>query len=154
MTSLFEKIIGVPLSAARQREEIALYLRFRDAATMRAVMNENLSHITQKSGALLAAQAIFIVVDTYGIEHRWPQLAVLASTLMLVLAALIVMTNLRSTYLASSPAVEDPAQLELESVAQTAWLASTRGARFNIALYLTFLSIVLLGFGAFEASAG
>lgn len=152
MASLFEKIIGIPLSAARQREEIALYLRFRDASTIRAVMGENLSHITQKSGALLAAQAIFIVVDTYGIEHNWPQTAVLASTLMLVLAALIVMTNLRTTYMASSPMIEDSTQLELESISQIARLASLRGARFNIALYLTFLSIILLGFGAFEAS--
>lgn len=154
MASLFEKIIGIPISAARQREEIALYLRFRDASTIRGVMGENLSHITQKSGALLAAQAIFIVVDTYGIEHNWPQAAVLASTLMLVLAALIVMTNLRTTYMASSPHIEDSTQLELESISQIAWLASMRGARFNIALYLTFLSIILLGFGAFEASVG
>lgn len=152
MASLFEKTIGIPLSAARQREEIALYLRFRDASTIRAVMGENLSHITQKSGALLAAQAIFIVVDTYGIEHNWPQAAVLASTLMLVLAALIVMTNLRTTYMASSPTIEDSTQLELESISQIARLAALRGARFNIALYLTFLSIILLGFGAFEAS--
>ena len=152
MASLFEKIIGLPLSPTRQREEIALYLRFREASTMREVVNESLSHITQKSGALLAAQAIFVVVDTYGIEHHWPRLAVLASTLMLVLSSLIVMTNLRSTFLASPPTIEDPAQLELESIAQTARLASLRGARFNIALYLTFLSIILLGFGAVEAS--
>ncbi len=152
MASLFEKIVGLPLSASRQREEIALYLRFRDPSTMREVVNENLSHITQKSGALLAAQAIFIVVDTYGIEHGWPRMAVLTSTLMLVLSALIVMTNLRSTFMASPTAIEDPIQLELEAIAQTARLASLRGARFNIALYLTFLSIILLGFGAFEAS--
>jgi hypothetical protein len=92
------------------------------------------------------------VVDTYGIEHNWPQAAVLASTLMLVLAALIVMTNLRTTYMASSPTIEDSTQLELESISQIARLVALRGARFNIALYLTFLSIILLGFGAFEAS--
>jgi hypothetical protein len=31
---------------------------------------------------------------------------------------------------------------------------ASRAARFNIALYLTFLSVVLLGFGAVEASLG
>src|ERR1044072_6046611 len=152
MASVFERLLGVPFTHARRREEIESHLRFRHSSDLRAVISETLSHSTQKSGALLAAQAIFIVVDTYGIEHGWPQAAGLTSTLMLVIAALIVMTNLRTTYIASSPEIEDHAQLELESIAQTARLAALRGARFNIALYLTFLSIILLGFGAFEAS--
>jgi hypothetical protein len=151
MASLFEQIIGIPVSRERQKEEIRQYLRFRPAETMRVVMSENLSHITQKSGALLAAQAIFIVVDTFGLEHGWPPLAVSISTFLLVLSALIVMTNLRTTYLASPSHIADPAELELESIARTARLAGMRGARFNIALYLTFLSIILLGFGAVES---
>lgn len=152
MASLFERVIGVPLSRERQKEEIRQYLRFRPPDTLRTVMNENLSHLTQKSGALLAAQAIFIVVDTFGLDHGWPPLAVLVSSFLLVLSALIVMTNLRTTFMASPPHINDPVELELEAISQTARLAGMRGARFNIALYLTFLSIVLLGFGAVESA--
>jgi hypothetical protein len=152
--SLLERFIGVPLTLARQREEVLSHLRFRDRTDLRATVSEGVSHITQKSGALLAAQAIFLVVDTYGIDHGWPQLAVTISILTLITAALLVMGNLHSVYLGAPPAVDDPVELEVESIVQMARLAGLRGARFNIALYLTFLSVILLGFGAFEASIG
>lgn len=121
---------------------------------MRATMSENLSHITQKSGALLGAQAIFLVVDTYGMDHGWPHAAVLISLLTLVVAALLIMSNLKSVYMGAAREITDPARLELEAVVQIARLAGVRGAVFNVALYLTFLSVILLGFGAFEASLG
>ncbi len=99
MPSLLERIVGVPLTLARQREEVESHLRFRDPASLRATLSDVVSHLTQKSGALLAAQAIFLVVDTYGMDHGWPHLAVLISLLTLVAAALLVMGNLHSVYL-------------------------------------------------------
>jgi hypothetical protein len=152
MASVFERLLGVPFTHARRREEIENHLRFRDPSDMRATMSENLSHITQKSGALLAAQAIFIVVDTYGIDHGWPRSAMLVSILTQLLAALLVMLNLRTVYLEAPRTIDDPAELEKESVVQIATLAGVRGARFNIALYWTFLSVLLMGFGALDSS--
>ena len=152
MATVLERLLGVPFTHARRREEIESHLRFRDTAAIRATMSENLSHITQKSGALLAAQAIFIVVDTYGIDHGWPRSAMLISILTQILAALIVMLNLRTVYMEAPRTIDDPAELEKESVVQIAALAGVRGARFNIALYLTFLSVILMGFGAHDAS--
>jgi hypothetical protein len=152
--STFERILGVPLSRKRQQEELESHLRFRSLADLRATLSENISHITQKSGALLAAQAIFLVVVTYGIDHAWPQIAVVVSLATLVFATLLVMTNLRSIYMGVRRDIEDPARLDFEGVLQLSRIAGTRGARFNVALYLTFLSVVLLGFGAIEASLG
>ena len=153
MATLLERLLGVPFTHARRREEIESHLRFRNPSDMRATMSENLSHITQKSGALLAAQAIFIVVDTYGIDHGWPRTAMVVSILTQILAALLVMLNLRTVYMEPPRTIDDPAELEKEAVVQIAALAGLRGARFNLALYLTFLSVILMGFGAIDASA-
>ena len=152
MPSVLERLLGVPVTRARRREEVESHLRFRNPSDIRATMSENLSHITQKSGALLAAQAIFIVVDTYGIDHGWPRPAMLISILTQLLAALVVMLNLRTVYMQAPRTLEDPAELEKESVVQIAALAGLRGARFNIALYLTFMSVILMGFGALDVS--
>lgn len=135
------------------RREIRATLRFRDADIMRSEISEHLSHLTQKAGALLAAQAIFIVVDTWGMEHHWPRIAVLVSIISLVIAALIVLTLLRSIYL-PSPRVDDPETFAMEDIFAISRVMASRAAKFNIALYLTFLSVVLLGFGAIEASLG
>ena len=152
MASVLERLLGVPLTRARRREEIESHLRFRDMTGIRATMSETLSHITQKSGALLAAQAIFMVVDSYGLDHGWPRLAMLISILTQILAALLVMSNLRTVYMGAPRTTDDPKELEKESVVQLADLAGVRGARFNVALYLTFLSVLLMGFGAIDAS--
>ncbi len=154
MPTALERLFGVPFSRAGQRAAIESHLRFRAAGDLRATLAENISHITQKSGALLAAQAIFIVVDTYGIDHGWPRLAVLVSVVALVLAALLVMMNLHSVYMDAPSTTDDPAELEMEALLLMARLAGHRGARFNLALYLTFLSVILMGFGAFEAASG
>src|SRR5690349_13615134 len=146
MASVFERLLGVPFTHARRREEIESHLRFRHSSDLRATMSENNSHITQKSGALLAAQAIFIVVDTYGLDHGWPQVAVLVSVVSLILSTLILMINLRTVYMEAAADTSDPAEMERASLMQIARLAGTRGARFNVALYLTFLSVILMGF--------
>jgi hypothetical protein len=152
VASALERLFVLPFTEARLREAIESHLRFRSADAIRATLSENNSHITQKSGALLAAQAIFLVVDTYGLDHGWPHLAVLISIIALVLSTLILMINLRTVYMEAASDTADPAQLERASLMQIGRLAGTRGARFNVALYLTFLSVVLMGFGAVEGS--
>ncbi|HEY4940450.1 MAG TPA: hypothetical protein VII56_03405 [Rhizomicrobium sp.] len=154
MASALDRLFVLPFSDARLREAIDTHLRFRSVDAIRATLSENNSHITQKSGALLAAQAIFIVVDTYGIDHGWPRLAVVVSVLALILSALIVMINLRTVYMEAPPNVSDAAELERASLFQIGKLAASRGASFNTALYLTFLSVILMGFGAIDAAMG
>ncbi len=154
MASALDRLFVLPFSDARLRAAIDTHLRFRSVDAIRATLSENNSHITQKSGALLAAQAIFIVVDTYGIDHGWPRAAVVVSVLALILSALIVMINLRTVYMEAPQEVTDATELERASLYQIAKLAGTRGARFNTALYLTFLSVILMGFGAIDAAMG
>jgi len=132
------------MNEAELRAEIAATLKFRNAADLRAEISDQLAHLTQKAGALLAAQAIFLVVDTWGLDHNWPRAAVLVSIASLVVAALIVLTLLRSIYL-PSPRVDDESAFAFEDIFQSGRVMASRAARFNVALYLTFLSLFLLG---------
>ena len=135
------------------RSEIANGLRHRGAATIRADISDNLAHLTQKAGALLAAQAIFIVVVTWGTEHGWPRTMALICVLLLVVAALLVLTLLRSIYM-PAPRTDDAEAFAFEDILAVARVLASRGPRFNIALYMTFLSVVLLGLGAIDAALG
>jgi hypothetical protein len=135
------------------RSEITIGLRFRDAAVIRADVSDNLAHLTQKAGALLAAQAIFIVVVTWGTEHGWPRVMALISILLLVIAALLVLTLLRSIYM-PAPRTDDTATYAYEDILAVARVLASRGARFNAALYMTFLSVILLGVGAVDVALG
>lgn len=148
-----EWLAGGPISSARMSEELARHLRFRDPSTVRSEVVDYLSHLTQKSGALLAAQAIFIVVETYGIDHGWPKFVVMVSVLALVVAVLIVLTNLRSVYF-SPVACDNPTEFEMQSLTLATAVLTSRSARFNVALYLTFFSVILLGIGAIDATFG
>jgi hypothetical protein len=150
--SLLERAIGVPLSRARRWQEIEEHLKFRDASSYRAIVSENVTHITQKSGALLAAQAIFLVFQSYGIDHGWSRNVVLISMLMLLSAAMLVMSNLRSVWLPSSSASDEQRAAEHVAIMQLSDLTSMRGARFNVALYLTFLSVSLMAIAAVMAA--
>jgi hypothetical protein len=150
MRSLLERILGVPVARDRVRAEVETFAKARDIHAIRTVMNENLAHLTGKSGALLQAQGIFIVVATYAIDRGWPRPLALSSVLLLIGSALAVMTNLRSLFIGLDSGL-DSDRAEIENVVRTAELASRRGVLFNIALYLTFLSILLLGIGAAAA---
>jgi len=138
------------MNEAELRDEIVATLKFRNAADLRAEISDQLSHLTQKAGALLAAQAIFLVVDTWGMDHNWPRAAVLVSIASLVVAALIVLTLLRSIYL-PSPRVDDENDFAFGDILQSGKVMASRAARFNVALYLTFLSVFLLGVSALVA---
>ena len=135
------------------RSELATTLRFRGAALVRGEISDNLAHLTQKAGALLAAQAIFIVVVTWGTEHGWPKVMALISVMLLVVAALLVLTLLRSIYM-PAPRTDDAEAYAFEEILSVARVLASRGPRFNIALYMTFLSVILLGLGAADASLG
>jgi len=150
--SLLERVIGVPLSRAGRLHEIDEHLKFRDVGTYRAMISENVSHITQKSGALLAAQAIFLVFQSYGIDHGWSRGVVLVSMLLLMMAAMLVMSNLRSIWLPSSNLDDAKTERERVAIVQLSELTSMRGARFNIALYLTFVSVILMAIAAITAA--
>lgn len=148
MPGLFASLIGMPATEAQIRAEVAKFVRTRDVHMMRGVMNENLAHMTSKSGALLQAQGIFIAVATYLLSQGWPRVLALVSIFLLTIAALAVMTNLRTVFIGRNADIVDDEAAEIEIVMQTSLLAARRGIFFNVALYLTFLSILLLGLGA------
>ena len=148
MPSLINSLIGVPASEAQVRAEVAKFVRTRDVHMMREVMSDNLTHMTSKSGALLQAQGIFIAVATYLLSQGWPRYLALVSILLLTAAALALMTNLRTVFIGRDPNITDDEKAGIEIVVQTSLLAARRGVFFNVALYLTFLSILLLGVGA------
>jgi hypothetical protein len=100
-------------------------------------------HNTEKAGALLAAQGIFTVADTFALDHGWPQIPILISLVSLVAGTFLAMSILRSTMRMYRHEDEraDPVRLIYR-------MLLSRMIRFNIALYLTFLSILLLGAAA------
>jgi len=146
---LLDIVLGVPVSRKRVREESERFIAARGAGPVRATINDNLAHLTGKSGALLQAQGLFIVIATFALEKDWP--LALPAMLLLIVAALVVMTNLRTVFIGLDPAETDVGRAEAQNVVETAQVASSRGARFNICLYLTFLSVVLIGIGAVMA---
>lgn len=148
MPGIIASLMGVPATEAQIRAEVARFQRTRDIHVMRGVMSENLAHMTSKSGALLQAQGIFIAVATYLLSQGWPRVLALVSIFLLTIAALAVMTNLRTVFIGRAPHIENDEDAEVEIVVQTSLLAARRGIFFNIALYLTFLSILLLAVGA------
>jgi hypothetical protein len=148
MANFLASLIGVPATEAQVRAEVAIFVRTRDVHMMREVMNDNLAHMTGKSGALLQAQGIFIAVATYLLSQGWPHIAALISVFLLTIAALAVLTNLRTVFIGRDPRIGDDEAAEIEIVVQTSLLAARRGIVFNVALYLTFLSILLLGLAA------
>ena len=135
MTAAERDIVFARMKQERSPEEAIVF--FRDGA----------QHNTHKSGALLGAQGIFIVVDLFALDHGWPKGVVFASMFAMLIGALLVMMNLRGSlapYMhGSSTNANDPVRLTFE-------LVRARAIRFNLALYLTFLSIVLLGAAAFS----
>jgi hypothetical protein len=65
---------------------------------------------------------------------------------------MLVMSNLRSIWLPSTAAQDDQGDAEHFAIVQLADLASMRGVRFNIALYLTFASVTLMAIAAVRAA--
>jgi hypothetical protein len=100
-------------------------------------------HNTEKAAALLAAQGIFTVADTFALDHGWPKALILVSLGCLIASTFLIMSILRSTM----RMYRRPAE-QADPVRQIFALLLSRMIRFNSALYLTFLSILLLGIAA------
>ncbi len=113
----------------------------RTAKETLAFILEVVQHHTHKSGALLGAQGIFVVVGTYALDHGWPKAVALSAILLLLAGSLLIMSTLISTgkTFHVDPALQTRYALDL---------LAGRILRFNVALYLTFASIILLAAGA------
>lgn len=100
-------------------------------------------HNTEKAGALLAAQGIFAVADTFALDHGWPRIPLLISLVSLIAGTFLAISILRSTMrmYRHAPDRADPTRMIYA-------MLLSRMVRFNSALYLTFFSILLLGAAA------
>jgi len=151
MAAWYSGLTGGAMSVDALRREIRAGLKFRTPEQMRGEIAGNLAHLTSKAAALLSAQAIFIVVETWGLEHGWPRIPTMISVLALVVAVLLLLTLLRSVYMPYS-ASDDANEFEFDAIFVVGHLLTQRAVRFNIALFLTFGSVILLGFGAIETA--
>ncbi|HEX3675320.1 MAG TPA: hypothetical protein VHU87_13685 [Rhizomicrobium sp.] len=144
MNRLLWLVFGVPVKDEDIDKVYVTMVGSRTPEDTFDFLRTSASHNTEKSGALLGAQGIFVVVDIFAIDHGWPRSAILASLLLLLAGSLVVMTNLRSTLGAYG-------RLERIDAARGIFnMILSRTVRFNIALYLTFLSILLLAAATFK----
>lgn len=143
MLRLLEILLGAPLDSQGNEAAFKAMTGNRSAEDAADTLRWGAGHNTEKSGALLGAQAIFVVVDTFVLERGWPKLLTLASLFLLLAAALVLMTNLRSTMRSWQTAERagGPHRHMFNMIV-------SRTIRFNIALYLTFLSILLMAAAA------
>ena len=141
MARLFATVFGVPPSrASRDRAYTSVVGDLDDMKAFERILG-GMQHNTDKAGALLAAQGIFAVACTYGIDHGWPKLLAVPAILLLLMGALLAMSMLRST--------AAPFTRESGNIARVAFdLLVSRMIRFNLALYMTFFSILLLAIAA------
>ena len=139
---LFGWIFGIPAKDEREIVFENATSGLEGAAAMER-LRDGVQHNTEKAGALLAAEGLFIVADTFALDHGWPKLPILISLSSLVASAFLVMSILRSTMRMYRHRVEGlaPARLVYD-------LLLSRMIRFNLALYLTFTSVLLLAIAA------
>jgi hypothetical protein len=141
MMRLLSRIFGVPFSTEDRAAVFNAMVGTRSKENAIEFFRNGAQHNTAKSGALLGAQGIFVVVDIFAIDHGWPKGTVLASLLLMLAGSLLVMANLRGTLGSYRQVPGRPQRDTAQSVFE---LVLLRSARFNLALYLTFLSIALL----------
>ena len=136
---MLDAILGIPIGKEdRERAYRNVVGDMKPAEAFARILG-GMQHNTDKAGALLAAQGIFAVACTFAIDHGWPRLPALLAILLLFVGALLAMSILRST---SSP-FHTGAEADAPRMAFR--LLISRMVRFNIALYMTFVSIFLLG---------
>jgi hypothetical protein len=137
----FATVLGMPPSrAARERAYSSIVGELDEMRAFERILG-GMQHNTEKAGALLAAQGIFAVACTYGIDHGWPKIVAVPAILLLLVGALLAMSMLPST---ASPFTHEAGKISRRAFD----LLVSRMIRFNLALYMTFLSIVLLGAAA------
>jgi len=137
LLSKVKQSLGIPATDEHRTRAIANLLSGREPANAMEFLFTVMSHNTGKAGALLAAQGMFAVVGTYGMEHGWVRALILPSMLLLMAGALLAMSILRSTLGAFSPSGKDPVRALFD-------LTLHRVVRLNMAMYMTFLSILML----------
>jgi hypothetical protein len=139
---IFGWIFGIPAADERDIAFQNATQGLEGAAALER-LRDGVQHNTEKAGALLAGQGLFIVADTFALDHGWPKIPILISLVALVAGAFLVMSILRSTMRMYRHRTEslDPARAVYD-------LLLSRMIRFNLALYLTFLSVMLLGIAA------
>jgi hypothetical protein len=145
MLKLLWRIFGVPFGAEDRASTLAEMTGNRSKENAIEFFRDGASHNTAKSGALLGAQGIFVVVDIFAIDHGWPRNLILASLLLMLAGSLLVMTNLRGTLRPYRGKASEP---QIDPVRAVFNLVLRRSLRFNVALYLTFLSIIVLALAA------
>lgn len=136
-------LFGTPGSAEEHETTYRNLIGDLDPIAAAERMRGGVQHNTEKAGALLAAQGIFTVADTFALDHGWPRILILISLGCLIVGTFLVMSILRSTM----RMYRHPAE-RADPVRQIFALLLSRMVRFNSALYLTFLSILLLGIAA------
>jgi hypothetical protein len=141
MYRLLARIFGVSASKADRDDMFATMIGQRSHEAAIEFLQANVEHNTEKSGALLGAQAIFVVVDFFAVNHGWSQAAILPSMLFMLTGALPLMSNLRGNLGVYRRAERQSAGHDARALFG---LIESRTLRFNAALYLTFLSILLL----------
>ena len=141
MANLLAAVFGVPPSqATRDRAYESIVADLDEMRAFERILG-GMQHNTEKAGALLAAQGIFAVACTYGMDHGWPKIVSIPAILLLLLGALLLISMLRSTAAPFTHGSGKISRLAFD-------LLVSRMIRFNLALYLTFFSILLLGTAA------
>jgi hypothetical protein len=143
LATLIGFLFGTPGSAEEYETTYRNIVGELDPVSAAERMRGGVQHNTEKAGALLAAQGIFTVADTFALDHGWPKILILVSLGCLIVGTFLVMSILRSTM----RMYRHPAE-RADPVRQIFALLLSRMIRFNTALYLTFLSILLLGIAA------
>ena len=97
MRDLLWRLFGVPFS---ERERETVFKRMLDGRTGAAAVDfvrSDVTHNTEKSGALLAAQAIFLVVDLFALDQGWSKPLLTSALLVLLVCCVLALSNLRPT---------------------------------------------------------
>jgi hypothetical protein len=143
LARLFGWLFGIPATPQERETTLTTVIGPLDGVAAAERLRGGVQHNTEKAGALLAAQGIFTVADTFALDHGWPKVPILISMASLIAGAFLAMSILRSTMrmYRHGPGRADPVPLIFN-------MLLSRMVRFNSALYLTFLSILLLGIAA------
>jgi len=136
-------VFGTPGSPEERENAYQHIVGALDPIAAAERLRGGVQHNTEKAGALLAAQGIFTVADTFALDHGWPKIPILISLGSLVTGTFLAMSILRSTMRMYRHAPDDA-----DPVRMIYAMLMSRMIRFNAALYLTFLSILLLAIAA------
>jgi len=133
-------LLGTPGSPEERENAFHHIVGDLNATAAAERLRGGVQHNTEKAGALLAAQGIFTVADTFALDHGWPRIPILISLVSLIAGTFLAISILRSTMRMYRHSAEraDPVRLIFR-------MLLSRMVRFNLALYLTFFSILLLG---------